>query len=1043
MSWRKPVAVPWRAAWVACALLAAVLGVSAAKASAAPYRTEVLSDSPRAYWRLGETHGGQAADETANNLRGAYQNGVTLGVPGAIPDGDNAARFDGVDDQVNMGDPSSGGLDFGTGDFTVEAWIRTAVNGEQVIASKQGFSGPFWQITVTDDFGATGTIRARLNNGSVTRQAYGPALHVDDGAWHHVVVLFGRSSGITIYIDKTFVRQTSGAMTGNVSNSASLLVGGRTIDTYPAFNGDIDEVAVYPELLTPSRIQAHYDAVMADDVTPPSASISSPTQNSFVNDKTPTFSGVAGMAVGDQAAVNVKIYSGSLATGTPVETVSTTRDSTGAWSADASPALPQGTYTAQAEQDDAVGHTGGSIPVTFSVVQPPPESPTDPVLVAAGDIADCSSNGDEQTAALLDDIPGTVGTLGDNAYESGTDVQFANCYDPTWGRHRARTRPSPGDHDYETPGAAGYFQYFGAAAGDPAKGYYSYDLGTWHIVMLNSNCGEIGGCDAGSAQEQWLRSDLAAHPTGCTLSVLGNPLFSSNNHVGNDVTMKDLWQALHEHRTDVMLTADDHDYERFAAQDPNGRLDLVNGITEFVVGTGGRSHYTFPVGLPASNSQVRNDDTFGVMKLALHPGGYDWNFVPVAGKTFTDSGSRSCHNPTVQTGTIVVKKDAHPNDPRDFDFTAAGGLSPQSFSLDDDSDPTLSDTYTFTSVPTGGGYSISEAEQAGWDQTGATCDDGSSPSNIDIAPGETVTCTFTNRKRGQVLVVESSTPNDPQDFDFTAGGGLSPPGFSLDDDSDPALQNTHTFPDVVPGGDYSLDETVPSGWDLTSSSCDDGGSPSNIDVAPGETVTCTFTNQKRFYGSPHDAGLLQVSLVPAYKQCGTPANPGLARHAAPLAVESCPPPAPASSIARIGDSNVGTVAIAVTDGDFAIQIDDSDIRTPAETDYDPSPAGSADLSLSVRVRRTDLDSCTPSPCSEPYQDAATLTDFEFGAIPVQCIPAGDSTGPPGSDCQASASANSFIPGFVAAGKRTVLQLFRVRVLDANNALFQQQGIFTP
>src|SRR5438876_911226 len=283
MSRRIRSAVPWPAVWLAGALVAAVLGVSAAKASAAPYRTEVLTDSPRAYWRLGETNGSSAADETANHLNGNYQNGVTLGGPGAIPDGDPSARFDGVDDRVNMGDPPSGALDFGTGDFTVEAWIRTAVNGEQVIASKQGFSGPFWQITVTDDFGATGTIRARLNNGSITLQAYGPAVHVDDGAWHHVGVLFARSSGITIYIDKTFVRQTSGAMTGSISNSASFLVGGRTIDTYPAFNGDIDEAAVYPALLTPSRIQAHYDAVMADDVTPPSVSILSPAQNSFVN----------------------------------------------------------------------------------------------------------------------------------------------------------------------------------------------------------------------------------------------------------------------------------------------------------------------------------------------------------------------------------------------------------------------------------------------------------------------------------------------------------------------------------------------------------------------------------------------------------------------------------------------------------------------------------------------------------------------------------------------------------------------------------------
>ena len=607
------------------------------------YRTAVLADGPRAYWRLGETAGAVAADETGNGLSGSYQNGVALGVPGAIQnDADRAARLDGVDDRVNMGDPASGALDFGTADFSFEAWIRTTANRDQIVASKQGSGTPYWQVTVTDDYGAAGRIRARLYDGSVTRQAYGPAVHVDDGSWHHVAVAFDRDTGITIYVDKSYVRQTLGAMTGSVNNSASLLVGGETVSYYPPFKGDLDEVAVYPALVSAARVGAHYDQVMSGDGAAPAVSIGAPDQFAAVSDTTPTVSGLAGMSVGDAASITVKLYAGSLAGGTPVQTMSTVRGSTGAWGAEPGQPLQPGTYTAQAEQVDAAGNRGSSASVTFSIVAPAAPSPSDPVLLAAGDIADCASSGDEATAAILDGQAGTVATVGDNVYESGTDAEFANCYAPTWGRHKARTWPALGDHEYETPGAAGYFRYFGAAAGDPAKGYYSYDLGSWHVVVLNANCGQIGGCEAGSPQEAWLRADLSAHPAACTLSVFGSPLFSSGNRVGNNLEMKPLWQALYDYRADVALAGDDHDYERFAPQDPAGNLDLAAGIGEFVIGTGGRSHYSFPAGVPAANSQIRNDTTFGVLRLALHPGGYDWSFLPESGRTFTDAGSRSC-----------------------------------------------------------------------------------------------------------------------------------------------------------------------------------------------------------------------------------------------------------------------------------------------------------------------------------------------------------------------------------------------------------------
>ena len=267
---------------------------------------------------------------------------------------------------------------------------------------------------------------------------------------------------------------------------------------------------------------------------------------------------------------------------------------------------------------------------------------SDPVLVGAGDIASCGSSTDEATAALIDGIPGTVFVAGDNAYDTGSAAEYAYCYDVSWGRFKARTMPVPGNHEYVTPGASGYYGYFGAAAGDPAKGYYSYDLGTWHIVMLNS---EID-VRAGSPQEQWLRADLAGHPSACTMAIWHQPRFSSGAGHGSNPAMQPLWQALFEFHADVIVNGHEHNYERFGLQSPSGAADTY-GIREFVVGTGGISHYGFGAILP--NSQVRNGDTYGVIKFTLHPGSYDWQFIPVAGQTFTDSGTAPCVGPAPLT----------------------------------------------------------------------------------------------------------------------------------------------------------------------------------------------------------------------------------------------------------------------------------------------------------------------------------------------------------------------------------------------------------
>ena len=258
------------------------------------------------------------------------------------------------------------------------------------------------------------------------------------------------------------------------------------------------------------------------------------------------------------------------------------------------------------------------------------------VLVGAGDIADCGSSGAEATAALLDAIPGTVFTAGDNAYSSGTASEYANCYDPTWGRHKARTRPAPGNHEYNTSDAAPYYAYFGANAGPSGRGYYSYDLGDWHLISLNSNI----DMSAGSAQELWLRADLAATTKTCVLAYWHHPRFSSGSH-GSSTESQPLWQALYDYNADVVVVGHDHNYQRFAPQTPSGAPDPVRGIREFVAGTGGRSHYSFST--PIANTEAYSTDTWGVLKLTLDAASYSWEFIPIAGGTYRDAGTGACH----------------------------------------------------------------------------------------------------------------------------------------------------------------------------------------------------------------------------------------------------------------------------------------------------------------------------------------------------------------------------------------------------------------
>jgi hypothetical protein len=287
----------------------------------------------------------------------------------------------------------------------------------------------------------------------------------------------------------------------------------------------------------------------------------------------------------------------------------------------------------------------------------PRAAAADPVIAAAGDIACGSGSGSGTkkschqmaTSNLLTGAGlAAVLPLGDLQYERGALDAFQKFYEPSWGRVKSLTRPVVGNHEYGTRGAAGYFGYFGAAAGPAGKGYYSYDIGSWHLIALNSNCGSVG-CRPGSPQLTWLKSDLASHPDSCTLAYWHHPHFSSGPH-GDGGSTDDFWTAVYDGGADVVLGAHDHDYERFAPQTPQAVADPAYGIREFVVGTGGRSHYT--IGSVKPNSQVRNDDTFGVLMLTLHRASYSWRFVPEAGATFTDSGTGNCH---AAPGTRLVK----------------------------------------------------------------------------------------------------------------------------------------------------------------------------------------------------------------------------------------------------------------------------------------------------------------------------------------------------------------------------------------------------
>jgi hypothetical protein len=301
-------------------------------------------------------------------------------------------------------------------------------------------------------------------------------------------------------------------------------------------------------------------------------------------------------------------------------------------------------------------HPSASLGATVAVSSAAPSSPSGSrqppasadgsgpptiTLTGAGDIADCSRTGAGQTSDILLRETGSIFTAGDNAYEDGSPGDFSACYGPTWGRVLDRTvLTAAGNHDWQTPGAAGYIGYFGTALAAPrGVTWSSKDLGAWHVVVLDSDCANVGGCSADSPQGRWLAADLAASSAMCTLAIWHHPRFSSGEH-GNDAEVAPFWEQLHAAGAELIVNGHDHDYERFAPQDPSGAVERPGGLREIVVGTGGGELRPFHG--QVANSEFREAGAWGVLRLTLHPANYDWEFLPVAGD-IADSGSTPCH----------------------------------------------------------------------------------------------------------------------------------------------------------------------------------------------------------------------------------------------------------------------------------------------------------------------------------------------------------------------------------------------------------------
>lgn len=735
-----------------------------ALAGTSQYAAAVTADGPVSYWRLGEVSGSVATDQLGGNP-GTYKPGTTLGSPGALPaDADTAVSFNGSSGYVSVANAASLNP---TNNFSVEAWAKPAAlaGTTQAVLHKGGSTGnSVWQYRIGLTSGNKWRGTVYVGTTAFTVSDPGTASTAN---WTHLVMTASQGR-LVLYVNGTSVATAS--FTGAVNTSTGILAIGRTgAASSDYFRGSIDEVAVYPVPLSAAQVANHYMVGSALPPAPPTADFTvdpangtvpltvaftdqssgnptswrwdfgdgttstsqNPAPHVYATAGTYTVSLTAANVAGSDTATKAGAVTATLppaptadfsATpttgGAPLDVAfsDSSQGSPTSWSWDfgdggsSTAQNPTHTYDSPGSYTVSltVANAGGSDTATKAdyVVA----VHVDPVLVGAGDIADCGLTSDEATAALVANIPGTVFTAGDNAYDSGTAAEFADCYNPSWGRFKSRTRPAPGNHEYNTVGATGYYGYFGSAAGDPTKGYYSYDYGGWHVVVLNPECDSVGGCGPGSAEDQWLRGDLAAHPVTCTAAIWHEPRFSSGSDHGDDPRSQVFWEDLYYGGADVVINGHDHDYERFAPMDAVGNADPTYGIREFVVGTGGKDLNGF-VNKIDRNSVARDARDHGVLKLTLHDGSYDWEFVPVPGGSgFTDTGTASCvATPSPAPATPTAAFDATPtsgNAPLAVTFTDQSLNQPSEWAWDFGDGKTSTLQSPLHTYPAAGTYTV-------------------------------------------------------------------------------------------------------------------------------------------------------------------------------------------------------------------------------------------------------------------------------------------------------------------------------------------------